>query len=119
MQLQPDQVQLVDLWLRAGLTAPPQQQQQQQLPGRFVLPVSLWPCAKLPRGVALVSSGVWSSLVQPQQGDFLALYPVTSGGSATSTGESLSLRVHCLSCRRAQGAVAVFMTTECAEFVAC
>jgi hypothetical protein len=59
-----------------------QQQQQQQLPGRFLVPVTLWPCAKLARGVALVSSSVWAALVQPEQGAFLALYPLQPATAA-------------------------------------
>jgi hypothetical protein len=56
--------------------------QQQQLPGRYVLPVCLWPCAKLARGVALISSSVWSALVQPEQGAFLALYSLQPAAHA-------------------------------------
>jgi hypothetical protein len=65
-----------------------QQQQQQQLPGRYLIPVSLWPCAKLPRGVALVSSSVWGGLVQPEQGAFLALYALQQ---SAATGEYPSI----------------------------
>lgn len=46
-----------------------------------MLPVSLWPCAKLARGVALISTSVWSGLVQPEQGQFLALYSLKPAGS--------------------------------------
>jgi hypothetical protein len=53
-----------------------------QLPGRYVLPVCLWPCAKLGRGVALISSSVWSALVQPEQGVFLALYSLQPASHA-------------------------------------
>lgn len=75
------------------------QQQQQQLPGRFLLPVTLWPCAKLARGVALVSSSVWAALVQPEQGTFLALYPLqpanAPGGSyAAMAAGSLCVGTH-------------------------
>lgn len=66
------------------------QQQQQQPPGRHLLPVALWPCAKLARGVALVSSSVWSALVQPEQGAFLALYSLPQ---AAATGTDLQIYV--------------------------
>jgi hypothetical protein len=89
----------VDLWARSGILQAhkqtdqqqqqqqQQQQEQQQLPGRYFVPVSLWPCAKLPRGVALISSSVWSGLVQPDQGAYLALYALQQ---PAATGEFLS-----------------------------
>lgn len=51
-----------------------------------MLPVCLWPCAKLARGVALISSSVWSGLVQPEQGAYLALY--TTAPAAAAAGEA-------------------------------
>jgi hypothetical protein len=46
-----------------------------------LLPVSLWPCAKLSRGAALVSAAAWAGLMQPPPGAHLALYllPATAG----------------------------------------
>lgn len=62
-----------------GLQEQQQQWQEQQQPGRFLVPVTLWPCARLARGVALLSKGAWSSLVQPEAGGYLALYEPQDG----------------------------------------
>jgi hypothetical protein len=70
---------LVDLAQQAGIPCSsssdsPTPQQQQQLPGQLLLPVVIWPCARLARGSALLSPGAWDSLAQPPSGSYLALY---------------------------------------------
>jgi hypothetical protein len=78
--LNPAEVQLIDLAQRAGISnsnsssSTVKQQQQQQLPGQLLLPVVIWPCARLARGSALLSPGAWDSLAQPPPGSYLALY---------------------------------------------
>lgn len=90
--LDPESIHLVNLHLRAGLAtttsinsssrgsnlqaanpSSSSEQQQQQQPGKHLVPVTLWPCAKLARGAAVLSPAAWNSLVQPAAGSCLAI----------------------------------------------
>jgi hypothetical protein len=76
-----DDAALVDIACRAGAAAAAadavqqqQQQQQQQQSGAVVLPVMVWPSARLARGTCLLSEGAWLGMARPLAGSWLALW---------------------------------------------